>query len=44
MICRNCGQEISEGSAFCPNCGQAVRENAGDISHIFKILLFWFQL
>lgn len=23
MICRNCGQEINDGSVFCPHCGTA---------------------
>ena len=23
MTCRNCGQEIHEGSVFCPHCGAA---------------------
>ncbi len=31
MICRNCGQEIPEGSMFCQNCGQAANENSTDI-------------
>ena len=33
MICRNCGQEIPEGSMFCQNCGQAANENSTDINN-----------
>lgn len=24
MFCKNCGQQLAEGAAFCPNCGAAV--------------------
>ena len=24
MICKNCGQEVQEGDAFCQNCGSPV--------------------
>ena len=27
MICKNCGQEIPEGNAFCQNCGQPAEVN-----------------
>lgn len=33
MICRNCGQEIPEGSMFCQNCGQAANGNSTDINN-----------
>ena len=26
MFCRNCGNQIPDGTAACPNCGQAVTE------------------
>ena len=28
MICKNCGKEIKEGSAFCPECGAKAESNA----------------
>jgi sulfite exporter TauE/SafE len=28
MYCRYCGNEISEGSAFCPSCGASQQKNA----------------
>ena len=28
MYCRQCGKEISEGSAFCPFCGTATSDHA----------------
>ena len=27
MFCKNCGNEIPEGTKFCANCGQAVEES-----------------
>lgn len=29
MFCKNCGQQIPDGVAFCPNCGTAVAVNEG---------------
>ena len=26
MFCKNCGQQLAEGAAFCPNCGAAVTQ------------------
>ena len=26
MFCKNCGQQLAEGAAFCPNCGMAVTQ------------------
>ena len=28
MFCKNCGNAIDEGAAFCPKCGTATQENA----------------
>ncbi len=28
MFCKNCGNEIQEGTAFCPNCGAKVGESS----------------
>lgn len=30
MICKNCGQEISEGSKFCTFCGTSLKESSVD--------------
>lgn len=29
MICRNCGQEINDGSVFCPHCGATTAPGPG---------------
>lgn len=26
MFCKNCGQQLAEGAAFCPNCGMTVTQ------------------
>ncbi|MBR4868584.1 MAG: zinc ribbon domain-containing protein, partial [Clostridia bacterium] len=28
MFCKNCGQEIAEGNAFCMSCGAPVEQQA----------------
>ena len=30
MICKNCGNEIPEGSKFCPACGKEAENTAGE--------------
>ena len=31
MFCRNCGQQLPDGSLFCPRCGTSVQAGASPV-------------
>ena len=31
MFCKQCGQKLEDGAAFCPSCGAAVESQSGDV-------------
>lgn len=39
MICKNCGQEVQEGNAFCQNCGSPVIAEGTEENNAAKINL-----
>ncbi len=39
MICKNCGQEVQEGNAFCQNCGSRVTEEGAEEKNAEKVSL-----
>ncbi len=39
MICKNCGQEVQEGNAFCQNCGSPVTVEGAEEKNAEKVSL-----